>query len=114
MISTYDQSADLILKILNDLGVLIQKDHSILDFGCGYGNLLEAFVKKGLNAEGVDIKAYWLEGNVNLHDRMGVIDVKNYRFPYVDNSFDMVCSTSVKATTSLNNYSMEIRDDSKV
>ena len=95
MIPTYDQSADLLLIILKDLGISIQKDHSILDFGCGYGNLLEAFVQKGLNAKGVDIKAYWLEGNVNIHERMGVIDVENYRFPYDDNSFDMVCSTSV-------------------
>ena len=92
---TYDQSAELILNVLEDLGYSLIPEHKILDFGCGSGNLLGAFRSRGLDAYGTDIKPFWENAGSSYMEYMRVIDHPKYHIPYDDNNFDMICSTSV-------------------
>ena len=63
----------------------------VLDFGCGRGALVDGLCELGVDAYGCDVDPYW-EGD---KPRLRPIERTNYRIPYGDNSFDLVCSTSV-------------------
>src|SRR5438128_707229 len=87
--------------ILEQLGSEINPHSLILDFGCGEGELVYEFRKKGLNAYGVDIRNRY--DNVQKQcreerlikeneDIFGTIDARNYIIPFDDNTFDLVVS----------------------
>jgi SAM-dependent methyltransferase len=63
----------------------------ILDFGCGRGDLVRELVDRGFDAHGVDVKTFWPD---DLGGRLSTIAAA-YRFPYDDEAFDVVMSTSV-------------------
>lgn len=112
MLTTYSQSADLLLNILEDLGTPVERHHKILDFGCGSGSLLEAFIDRGLDAWGTDIRPFWLDSTSKHCNRMKEIDADGYRIPYPDDHFDFVCSTSV--FEHVQNYEQSFREIHRV
>jgi ubiquinone/menaquinone biosynthesis C-methylase UbiE len=90
--------------ILNDLGIKLNSNSMLLDFGCGAGNLVYQFREMGFNAFGVDIKDYSTISlsavkidNLNTlqSDIIQLIDIDNYRIPFEDNTFDFVFSSHV-------------------
>jgi len=66
----------------------------VLDFGCGKGDLVLAFLSMGFDAYGCDLVEEWPTDAKALH-RFHKINYSQYRLPYNDNSFDFVVSTSV-------------------
>jgi SAM-dependent methyltransferase len=68
----------------------------VLDFGCGSGELVGRLVELGYDAHGCDIVPA-PEGQSIASDprRIKQINPVPYRFPFVDESFDIVLSTSV-------------------
>lgn len=95
MIPSYDESVALLLNILSDMGTPVQGEDRLLDFGCGSGALVKSFLSRGIDAHGVDIRKFWDDADPQLDKRLDVIDETEYRFPYPNESFDFVCSTSV-------------------
>jgi SAM-dependent methyltransferase len=86
-------SADvaLVLDAVRDLAKTNPATAKVLDFGCGRGALVEALCASGVDAYGCDVDPRWDRDT----SRFAVIQRPNYRIPYEDNSFDLVCSTSV-------------------
>ena len=93
--TTYEQSPQLLLDILDDLGAGVHGDQKILDFGCGRGQLVAAFCERGLDAWGTDIKPYWEGDSPSPATRLSAIAPDSYNLPFDDESFDLVFSTSV-------------------
>ena len=67
----------------------------ILDFGCGYGNLVNYLNTLGFDANGCDISSNWDDHQDTTDGRFSIITMNPYHLPYPDSSFDMVLSTSV-------------------
>ncbi len=76
-------------SLLNALGRPLDAGMRVLDFGCGEGDLVEAFSAAGYDAWGCD-----LETPGKLNERIKRIEVP-YRVPFPDSHFDFVCSTEV-------------------
>jgi len=70
----------ILYLIKNFFNFDIKKKLKILDVGCGDKFLKEPFEKKGLLYQGLDID---------------IIDFNNDKFPFADNSFDIVVSLAV-------------------
>jgi SAM-dependent methyltransferase len=68
----------------------------VLDFGCGSGQLVERMAELGYDAYGCDIvpAAEW-QSVASAPQRLKQIDPSPYRFPFDDECFDIVLSTSV-------------------
>jgi len=66
---------------------------SLLDFGCGTGDMLKAFNAKGFKCSGTDI-APSCEKHLNGIP-FEAVDILNSDLPYDDNSFDFIFSKSV-------------------
>jgi ubiquinone/menaquinone biosynthesis C-methylase UbiE len=81
---------ELIQALVKDLGHEIRKDFTILDFGCGEGDLVHQWRKAGLEAFGADIKLDKKREFLRLIDNDGT-----YRIPFDDNTFDFVFSNQV-------------------
>lgn len=86
-------------KLLNDYGYKLNKESTILDFGCGIGRNVIKFRSNGYNAYGCDIE---INTEVNLDTFLmyqdGIlrsIDNDNYRIPFNDNTFDFIVSEQV-------------------
>jgi len=88
--SYYDGVVDYLRRALLDVGG-IDRGTRLLDFGCGYGRHLAAYLRAGFDAYGCDQDPYWKD---NPGGRMKSIEAP-YRIPYADNHFDAVVSTSV-------------------
>lgn len=87
----YKLSAECKVNMLRELGFSLEKDMRVLDFGCGEGNLIKAYLELGYDIYGADIM-----DNISLDaGRYKKIEFDPYRIPYDDNSFDLVYSTSV-------------------
>lgn len=95
MIPSYDETATLLLNILQDVGTPVGPDSVCLDFGCGAGALVKSFLDKNIDTYGVDIKEFWSDSDDKLAGRLSIIENQEYRFPYPDDTFDFVFSTSV-------------------
>ncbi len=65
----------------------------IVDAGCGRGELLDAFSRYGLKAHGLDIMEF-PEGIIGNHP-VRAVNFENGRFPFEDNTADVVFSKSV-------------------
>jgi len=91
------QRSSLQLSIINDLGHKVGSDASVLDFGCGAGELVKAYREKGYQAygcdvgfkDGLDVAAMQNNGMIRL------IDLESYRIPFDDDTFDLVVSDQV-------------------
>lgn len=80
--------------ILNELNYL--KEGSILDIGCGTGELLYIINKKGLKLYGIDLSDKMIEKakeKLQNHANLTIGDSEN--LPYKDNKFDIIiCNDS--------------------
>lgn len=47
------------LATLRDLGAEVSPASRILDFGCGYGDAVKEFRRRGYQADGVDVTPFW-------------------------------------------------------
>jgi len=66
---------------------------TLLDFGCGAGQLVKDFCNMGYDAYGCDVWTTYTQKPVN--ERLSEIQLNPYRLPFEDNHFDIVVSTSV-------------------
>jgi len=90
---------DVMLRLLERIGALPGRDAKLLDFGCGGGERVDAFRRRGYDAAGCDLLSPGdtrepLEG---LIERRVVLPIATdpYRLPYDDGSFDVVYSVTV-------------------
>jgi SAM-dependent methyltransferase len=78
----------------------------ILDFGCGIGASVQALLRLGYDAFGVDVLALWdadfdqywnatERPSADLCARLTKIDPSNYRLPFEDSTFDFCFSDQV-------------------
>lgn len=74
---------------------IAQKDKTatVLDFGCGAGQLVEHLTALGFDAYGCDVNVRC--DSPDTAKRLKSIDISSYRLPYDDASFDIIISTSV-------------------
>ncbi|MBN2108573.1 MAG: class I SAM-dependent methyltransferase [Deltaproteobacteria bacterium] len=66
----------------------------VLDFECGAGQLVHDLFRRGFD-NGCDTRAYWLDENLPVSNRLSTICRSPYRLPFSGNTFDAVISTSV-------------------
>lgn len=71
----------------------ITQGAKVLDVGCGRGDLLHVFAKVGLSSEGLDLQPYDPALTKGLSIKYANFEID--RFPFDDNSFDVVFSKSV-------------------
>jgi SAM-dependent methyltransferase len=76
-------------NILKELGYEVESLTTILDFGCGAGEIVTEYRKRGYQAFGCDIV---LEEQCEF---LRTIEKVPYRLPFADNSFDFVFSDQV-------------------
>lgn len=92
MLPTCAETASAMIGSLEDiLGRKLAPATSILDFGCGRGDLVRELCERGFDARGVDIKNFWSD---DLDGRLLLLDVQR-RIPHSPMTFDAVLSTSV-------------------
>ena len=91
--------ADVLLRMWERLGVTPSPEMKVLDFGCGAGERVGEFRRKGYDAVGCDVALPRdAEGPLGgLIDRGIVLPIASepYRLPYDDQSFDIVYSITV-------------------
>ncbi len=84
-------TAHFFIRAARELAGLDRTDGlDLLDFGCGRGDLVRALRHLGPNARGCDFSA-----NLGTDEHLSPIPADHYRLPYLDDSFDLVISTSV-------------------
>jgi SAM-dependent methyltransferase len=95
---------DLVLDVLRDMHMPVDKDQMLLDLGCGRGFMVYALRKLGYRAYGADIVPPAPEVNECLLreglSRPGeavfrVIDPTRYMIPFEEETFDLVFSFDV-------------------
>ncbi len=86
-----------LLRIIEQEGFTVTKEHKILDFGCGNGSLVNSFQKDGFNAQGCDLKFKAGPHAERLQEEglIKTVSLSNYRLPYDDNTFDYIVSETV-------------------
>lgn len=87
----YTMLAECMIHMLQDLGYTLKKSMRILDFGCGKGELVQAFLSLGYDTYGVDI----IDCPSLDAERYKKIEFNPYQIPFSENSFDLVYSSSV-------------------
>ncbi len=85
----------VIQSVLSDSSMAIPSQAYVLDFGCGKGHTVNFLRNQGYNAFGVDIVSeedwqQYPDSSFFAH-----LDMKDYRIPFVDNTFDLVLSWQV-------------------
>jgi ubiquinone/menaquinone biosynthesis C-methylase UbiE len=105
--SEYDQAdfnARLCLALFAELGVPLETDQTILDFGCGGGYMVYALRKLGFETFGTDIAAPTSQWQLLMaqeglckqgEEVLTTIDRVDYRIPFPDDCFDVVISWEV-------------------
>jgi SAM-dependent methyltransferase len=83
------------LKIIGDLGVSLDTNSVILDYGCGSGRFVKELNELGYNAFGCDIKIDSEQNDLLNTGLIRPIDLDPYRLPFEDNTFDFIYSFSV-------------------
>ncbi|MBR4528969.1 MAG: class I SAM-dependent methyltransferase [Lachnospiraceae bacterium] len=83
--------AECMIRMVNDLGFPLAPGMKILDFGCGDGSLVTTLRGMGYDAYGVDI----IDCPALDAEHYARIGFDPYRFPYADDTFDFVHSSSV-------------------
>jgi len=91
------QRVDVQLGILEDAGVTLPQGAAILDLGCGNGDLVAEYRRRGYRAYGCDF-SFKPGPNVAELERAGhirLIEPAPYRMPFEDGQFDLVVSNEV-------------------
>lgn len=83
--------AEGMISMIKDAGYSVKKNMRILDFGCGDGRLVRAFLSLGYDACGIDI----IEHSSWDASHYKKIEFSPYQIPYENDSFDLVYSTFV-------------------
>jgi SAM-dependent methyltransferase len=83
------QQRDMHRAILASLGLPLPRGARVLDFGCGDGEGVDAYLAIGCDAWGCDI-----ELALDTDPRLKLIE-HPYRLPFEDGSFDFVFSEQV-------------------
>ena len=86
---TTSKHLDLHRKILGELGHPLEPGASVLDYGCGAGNMVDEYRTAGYNAYGCDIR---LE---SVSEHLRPISPQDGSIPFPDASFDFVFSDQV-------------------
>ena len=73
----------------------IPSEVSVLELGCGRGDFLEAFKKKGMSCFGCDLSPSSGDFLKALNIPFKVVDLTSQSYPYEDNSFDVIYHKSV-------------------
>lgn len=69
----------------------LPKDTAILDFGCGYGRLMQELAEHGyINTKGIDISEKMIERGLTKNPELNLATFDGKRIPYKENSFDAV------------------------
>lgn len=71
----------------------VQPGSQLLDVGCGRGDMMKAFKYLGLSVRGLDIIDY--KSDLASGIEVKCANFENERFPFEDNTFDMIFSKSV-------------------
>jgi SAM-dependent methyltransferase len=74
--------------VLADVGYPMRPGARVLDFGCGDGSMVDAFLEADYDALGCDIEL------ASETDRLRLIE-QPYRLPFEDDAFDFVVSSQV-------------------
>jgi SAM-dependent methyltransferase len=82
---------NLHLQVLRRCCVLPASGARVLDFGCGTGASVRAYLEAGFDAWGCDVVA----ADDDLGGRLRVIRTAPYRLPFRDQEFDLVYSEQV-------------------
>ena len=92
--SEYRPKTDYPLKLAQYLfSNFYIKKGSLIDLGCGRGDMLNAFSKVGLSVEGVDLSPSSVELNKSINIKLS--DLSKEDLPYASESVDYVFSKSV-------------------
>ena len=91
-------SLSLKFMIVKELGLIINNNSRILDFGCGSGGSVQEFRKMGYQAFGCDID-FMSEKNVDTEvlikeNLIRQIETNPYHLPFEINTFDFIYSHS--------------------
>jgi SAM-dependent methyltransferase len=76
-------------SILRELGRALPGGAKVLDFGCGAGEMVAEYRKRGYDALGCDTRV------MDESETLRLIDRETYRIPFPDDSFDFVFSDQV-------------------
>jgi len=71
----------------------IKQNDKFLEIGCGRGEYIDGFSKRGINCYGVDISDYTKKQYPDI--KFSLCDLINEKLPFEDNTFDYVYSKSV-------------------
>jgi len=99
-------STETFLAMARDLGFARSASSRVLDFGCGYGDVVREFRARGFDAEGVDIVPFWSEAKDRyweerepvpkaLRAHLHVAELNPYHLPFPEASFDLIHSSQV-------------------
>jgi len=87
------------MQIIKEFGYELNPKSVIMDFGCGSGKMVKELCELGykafgcgtrfINEENVDLEAMMKQGIIRT------IDLKHYKLPFDDSSFDFIFSHSV-------------------
>jgi SAM-dependent methyltransferase len=104
------------INIIRDLGYNLTKESTILDFGCGSGELVQELRELGYKAFGCGTR-FSAKYNIDTPGMLSAgilreIDMQNYVLPFGDNNFDFIFSHSV--FEHVQNYPESISEISRV
>lgn len=106
----------LTTNIIREYGYELKPESLILDFGCGSGKMVKELCNLGYQAYGCGTRFNEEETvDTALMLKKGIlreIDLKNYRLPFEDNTFDIIYSHSV--FEHVQNYSESISEIARV
>lgn len=90
-----DRHSEWSKRFVDFLAVKGIKPKNVLEIGCGRGELLSEFIKCGCKAYGLDTDDYFM----SICKKKGICvkrtDIEKERFPFEDNTFDLVISDNV-------------------
>jgi ubiquinone/menaquinone biosynthesis C-methylase UbiE len=102
------------LNITSELGCELDDRSSILDFGCGNGDIVNEYARRGYKAFGCDIgfkDGAHLE-RLRNEKMIRLIESQPYKLPFEDNYFDLVVSDQVFEHVS--DYSSALQEINRV